>query len=150
MTTTVVSFDAKDDKGNNPGDYEMFVDVHSGDSVQIRPPAGYTVNGIKMYRGTDSGGVGQGGPFTPNPQKGADKTTLKSGNPNNDPYREVFVTNASLDGFTYTPADGDTPATLTDASAPGANLGGFEFLIWLVRSADGSNDFADPGIRNRG
>jgi len=150
MTTTVLSFDAKNDKGSNPGDYEMFVDVHAGDTIQIRPPAGHIVNGVKMYRGTDSGGVGQGGLFTPNPQKAADKRTLKTGNPNSDPYTEVFVTNASLDGFTYTPANGDTLATVTDGNAAGTNLGGFEFLIWLVKSSDNSNDFADPGIRNRG
>lgn len=151
MSTITMSFDAKNDKGNNRGDYEMFVDVHSGDVIQLLPPTGYAVKGAKMYQGTESGGVGTGGPFGSNPQKQTDKNTLGRGNATTATYTDVFVTNGSMDEFVYADAAGSTPATLTNSSAPDTNLGGFEFLIWLVSTTDSNdNDYADPGIRNRG
>lgn len=149
MTIATVSFEAKDTKGQNKGDYETFVDLSaSGQSTLYLKAGSWAVKGIKLYQGSETNGQ-----FTPATQKNTDMGSLNSGVLSN--YQAVFGTDGGNNlptGFSFTPANGNTPAYLTDpGSSPGDSAAPYEYLIWL-QSTDGNatNDYADPGIRNRG
>jgi len=135
MSHVLLSFDARDNKGNNLGDYEMFVDltstVQNPSTIELAAPQGYSIQGLKLYQATETG---SGGTVTPNPAKANDIARLRSGT-----WTAVFDGQLPA-GFSY-----DTSTnTLTDN---GQTAGVFEYLIW-IQSSSGSNDFVDPGIRN--
>jgi len=143
MSTVTVSFVPKDDKGSNPGDYEMFVDVSGASEIDLLPPAYYKVKGVKLYQGTFVDGTH----FTPNGAKQDDIKLLKQGHYNDE--KGVFKDVVLPTGFTFHEASSDdsTPARITDTANEGS--GSYEYLVWLQKS-DGTNDYADPGVRNRG
>ena len=53
-----LSFEPKNDKGSNKGDYELFLDLQSGDTVVLTPPVNWMFAGVKVYAATESGGAG--------------------------------------------------------------------------------------------
>ena len=147
----IVSFEAKNDVGANKGDFEMFVDLQESDTILMYPPVGYTMNGIKLYSVSDPE---HGHRDTPNQDKANDIASLRS----KGDYSDVFPSNDQWSEFSFTMslATGHTSMTLTNGNPPG-NAASYEFLIWLqkeVTNPDGTtttvNDYADPGIRNRG
>ena len=141
----IVSFEAKNSAGSNPGDFEMFVDLCQSDTILMYPPVGYKLNGIKLYSVSNAEHRDN-----PSPQKAADITSLK-GNASTEEYSAIFPSNTNWSEFNFTmslAADGSS-MTLTNGNPPG-HAASYEFLVWLVKTADSSNDYADPGIRNRG
>jgi hypothetical protein len=52
MSTVKLNFFPKDIVGNNPGDYEMFIDLDSSagpSSMVLEAPAGWVTVAIKLY-----------------------------------------------------------------------------------------------------
>jgi len=150
MTAISLSFDARDDKGQNKGDFEMFVDLPAGTAspITLLPPAGYKIMGLNLYQAQEVE-IGNSGKYKiQNPEKDADVQQLKSGNANQATYMTVFARGIPSDyGFEFLLGDGLSGSTLEDTvSVPGV----YEYLIWIRDTSDATdNDFMDPGIRNR-
>lgn len=125
--------------------WEMFIDLSTPGSgtgapsvLDMAAPSGYTVKGIKLYSNTNP--PGQGGPWDGN--KTTDIASLK-GNNSDATYEAVF------DG-SYPPNYGfaaGNPGKLTVNA--GATEAEYEYLVW-IQNSDGTNSYADPGIRNKG
>ena len=123
-----------------PGKFEMFVDLDSSGGasiVMIEPPPGWTTRGIKMYPTEFNPGNGK---VMQNSTKQSDKGQLSGGNLGK--YQTVFNGAALPPGFFF--ASGDTGTLVTTKQT----LGEFEFLVW-IQDGGGSNDYLDPGLKNR-
>ena len=139
--THALRFDPRDDKGNNKGDYQLFLDLKSGDTVVLTPPFGWMYAGLKIYTATQTGGVS--GPIQTPQAKKNDIASLKQGN-----FTTVFADwdQHLPEGFEVVdelnPYQGSIKYT-------GTTTGFFEYLFWISSDEEG-NDFVDPGLRNRG
>ena len=122
--------------GNNPGDFEMFIDFDSSaapSSMVFEVPAGWSTKALKLYPAT----VNPSGKVIPDPQKKSDKGTLSNGS--TAKYQNVFNPVILPAGFFFSPGTNTLIST-------GQTKGLFEFIVWIT---DGSNnDYIDPGIKN--
>jgi hypothetical protein len=146
MANVTLSFEAKNDKGQNPGDFEMFVDLSSpqATTISLIPPEGYKIMGANIYVAVKTQ-IGKSGKYqiTPSANKKKDLTLLK-GKPSAGEYTTVFA-RANEGGFSLDLGNGTTSVTLSN---PG-HAGYYQYLIWVQVISDSSNDYMDPGIRNR-
>lgn len=135
-----LKFEAKDDRGSNLGDYEMFIDLNSTaqnpTSLVLEVPDGWLVRAIKFYPVTEN----PNGTVTSSRDKARDITTLKAAGRTGN-FGAVFDNVELPEGFSLDTNNN----TLTDN---GASTGAFEYLIWIQVSGSNTNDFIDPGIRN--
>lgn len=124
------------DQGGAKGDYEMFVDITRSTTIVFTAPEGYSVkeNGIRLYLVTKSGS----GKVIPNSDKKKDIGKLQAGK-----YSDVFTGELPED-FHFAVSD-DGSGTLRDDDGI---QGEYEYLVWIA-TPDGSDSFADPGVRNR-
>ena len=139
--THELSFEPKNDKGSNKGDYELFLDLQSGDTVVFTPPVNWMFAGVKIYAATESGGAGK--PVQTPQAKTNDIASLRQGN-----FSQVF------DNWSGNLPAGFEAVDLLNASQgslkyTGTTTGFYEYLIWIT-SDDQGDDFVDPGLRNRG
>jgi hypothetical protein len=139
MGNISLKFEARDDHGNNMGDYEMFIDLTSTVSnptnLMLEVPTGWAVQAIKFYQVAENSSGG----FTPSAQKKADIASLRSGSLSS--FNSVFSNLNTPAGFSFQTSTN----TLTDN---GQSPGAFEYLIWIQQPSTSGNDFIDPGIRN--
>jgi hypothetical protein len=139
MSNVKLNFFPKNTAGNNPGDYEMFIDFDSSaapSTMVLEAPAGWVTVSIKLYQAT----VNPVGKIIPDPQKNSDKGSLSSGNTAN--YDAVFTGAALPAGFFFDPG---TSTLLSTGQVDGL----FDFLVW-IQDGSGDNDYLDPGIKNHG
>ena len=147
-----LTFDSKA-LGSGKGNYETFVEMDSGDSITVYPPNGWSIMGAKLYTGAETGGnSNDGGSFTPDPQKATDVASLRG---NSGSYTTIFQNNPGFSASSFSinvtnAGTADNSATITDNLATGS-LAAYEYLIWIQKAAGATttNDFIDPGIRNR-
>lgn len=139
--THELSFEPKNDKGNNKGDYELFLDLQSGDTVVFTPPINWMFAGVKVYAATESGGAGK--PVQTPQAKTNDIASLRQGN-----FSQVFDNWADNlpEGFAAVDLQSAFQGSL---KYTGTTTGFYEYLIWIT-SDDQGDDFVDPGLRNRG
>ena len=137
MSTVKLNFFPKNTVGNNPGDYEMFIDLDSSagpSSMVLEAPNGWATVAIKLYQSTVNGA----GKVMPDPQKNSDKGQLSSGATTQ--YDSVFNGVVLPAGFFFA-------ASSSTLLSTGQTDGLFEFLVW-IQDGSGDNDYLDPGIRN--
>ena len=137
MSEVKLIFYPKNSTGNNPGDYEMYIDFDSSagpSSMVLEAPVGWATVAIKLYQAS----INPAGKVIPDPQKNANKGSLSSGNTSN--YDAVFNSVTLPAGFFFDPG---TSTLLSTGQTPGL----FEFLVW-IQDGSGDNDYLDPGIKN--
>ena len=137
MSHVKLDFYPKNAVGNNPGDYEMFIDFDSSagpSSMVLDPPTGWVTVAIKLYQAT----VNPAGKVIPNPQKNSDRGQLNNGTTAN--YQSVFNGVGLPAGFFFAPGTSTLLST-------GQTDGLFDFLVW-IQDGSGDNDYLDPGIKN--
>jgi hypothetical protein len=138
MSNISLKFEARDNRGNNMGDYEMFLDLTSTTSdptnLIFEVPENWSVRALKFYQVTEDGH----GNFAPSTQKNNDIATLRNGQPSS--FNSVFGSATTPAGFSFDNAT----STLTDN---GQSQGAWEYLVW-IQGPSNANDFIDPGIRN--
>jgi hypothetical protein len=139
--THELSFEPRDDKGSNKGDYELFLDLQSGDTVVFTPPLNWMFGGVKVYAATETGGAGK--PVQTPQAKKDDIALLKQGN-----FSTVFANWGSNlpEGFEAVDLRNGYQGSL---KYTGTTTGFYEYLVWIIND-DIGNDFIDPGLRNRG
>ena len=138
MSKVKLNFYPKNATGQNPGDYEMYIDFDSStgpSSMVLEAPAGWATVAIKLYQATTN----PAGKVIPDPQKHVDKGHLASGNTTN--YNAVFNGIVLPAGFFFAPGSSTLLST-------GQTHGLFDFLVW-IQDGSGDNDYLDPGIKNR-
>lgn len=79
MSNISLKSEARDNRGNNMGDYEMFLDLTSTTSdptnLIFEVPENWSVQALKFYQVTEDGH----GNFAPSTQKNNDIATLRNG-----------------------------------------------------------------------
>lgn len=138
--THELSFEPRDDKGRNKGDYELFLDLQSGDTVVFTPPVNWMFAGVKIYSAAETGGAGK--PVQTPQAKKNDIAALRQGD-----FNTVFADwnsklPAGFEAVDLNPSRGSLKYT-------GTTTGFYEYLVWIT-SDDNGDDFIDPGLRNRG
>ena len=139
--THELSFEPRDDKGSNKGDYELFLDLQSGDTVVLTPPLNWMFAGVKVYAATETEGAGK--PVQTPQAKKDDIASLRQGN-----FSTVFANwDSNLpEGFEAVDLRNGYQGSLRYT---GSATGFYEYLVWIIND-DIGNDFIDPGLRNRG
>lgn len=133
MTDVTLSFAAKDNQGNNLGDYELFLDLPQGtNSITLAPPAGWSVKGIKIYTLQ----INPAGQVMPCAAKKTDIASCKSSG-----FNSVFASPGNPSQFQL---NGNV---LTDSNNVGSDTL-YAYLIW-IQDGDDNNDYIDPGMRNK-
>ncbi|MEH6588292.1 MAG: hypothetical protein V7720_17195 [Halioglobus sp.] len=133
MTDTALSFEAKNNTGNNLGGYELFLDLPQGtNTVTFVSPSGWSVTGIKIYTPT----LNCVGKLMPCAGKTRDRATCNSGD-----FSSVFNSPNTLPQFPL------NDNVVTDTNNVGADTL-YAYLIW-IQDGSGNNDYIGPGMRNR-